>query len=115
MTGDELTLESVSRFGVHYARCDACQFGVCPGGWHSWAGPEDIEHAKLTGQPDPSVKVCACPCRIDPPRDEAPDPFDLVPAAFDVLPCGTCGEIGACAYDSEGRPLIHTSPECEGD
>lgn len=22
-------------------------------------------------------------------------------------PCSECGEVGACAYDSEGRPLIH--------
>jgi hypothetical protein len=24
-----------------------------------------------------------------------------------ATPCPTCGSDGACAYDSEGRPLIH--------
>ena len=27
------------------------------------------------------------------------------------VPCNECGEIGACAYDVEGRPLIHTTVE----
>lgn len=30
-----------------------------------------------------------------------------VVAVGGVLTCPVCGESGACAYDSEGRPLIH--------
>jgi hypothetical protein len=41
------------------------------------------------------------------PDDEGPD----LDAALDVGVCDTCGSAGACAYDSEGRPLIHTSEE----
>ena len=26
-------------------------------------------------------------------------------------PCPECGQVGACAYDSEGRPLIHVTSE----
>lgn len=28
-------------------------------------------------------------------------------------PCPECGEVGACAYDSEGRPLIHATSDQE--
>lgn len=28
--------------------------------------------------------------------------------SFYSSPCHVCGELGACAYDSEGRPMIHT-------
>lgn len=28
-----------------------------------------------------------------------------------VEPCPVCGSDGACAYDTEGRPLIHTDTE----
>lgn len=31
--------------------------------------------------------------------------------ALTVEPCPVCGEQGACAYDAEGRPLIHTDTE----
>ncbi len=30
-----------------------------------------------------------------------------IDAALNVGICGTCGSGGACAYDSEGRALIH--------
>lgn len=36
-------------------------------------------------------------------------PLDLV--QLEVEPCPVCGEQGACAYDAEGRPLIHTDTE----
>ena len=41
------------------------------------------------------------------------DPFDAdadgpdLDVAVALDPCAECGEVGACAYDSEGRPLIH--------
>jgi hypothetical protein len=47
------------------------------------------------------------------------DPFDdaeppaVIPLA--VEPCPVCGEQGACAYDAEGRPLIHTDTELPED
>jgi hypothetical protein len=28
-------------------------------------------------------------------------------------PCPTCRSVGACAYDSEGRPMIHTVEDSE--
>ena len=28
-----------------------------------------------------------------------------------AVPCAECGEVGACAYDSEGRALIHATTE----
>ena len=49
---------------ICWTRCEPCMFGQCfdPPKWHSWAGPEDLEHAAATGQPDPSDKPCACLC-----------------------------------------------------
>lgn len=38
------------------------------------------------------------------PENESHDP-DLTAGV--TLPCAECGETGACAYDIEGRPLIH--------
>lgn len=40
-----------------------------------------------------------------PVEDEGPD----LDAALNVGICDTCGANGACAYDSEGRALIHAS------
>jgi hypothetical protein len=31
--------------------------------------------------------------------------------SLDVEPCPECGEIGACGYDSQGRPMIHALKE----
>jgi hypothetical protein len=48
---------------VCYARCWACMFDQHhdPPQPHPWAGDEDIEHARATGQPEPTGN-CACPC-----------------------------------------------------
>lgn len=36
------------------------------------------------------------------------DYFDHAPALGPLTePCGDCGAVGACAWDAEGRPLIH--------
>lgn len=51
-------------------KCEPCMYGShfdepTP---HSWAGPEDIEHAKATGQPEP-IGNCGCHCaraKVDP-------------------------------------------------
>lgn len=92
---------------IHYARCEPCMYGSHSGGWHSWAGPEDRIHALKNGQPDPVDKVCACDCTQ---RDPDPEPyFDSDYDGVADLPCATCGEPGACGYDSEGRPMIHAT------
>ena len=48
---------------VCHAWCVPCQFDQChpeptP---HPWAGPDDIEHAREAGRPEPTGN-CACPC-----------------------------------------------------
>lgn len=44
------------------------------------------------------------------------EPPDDVSALTALQPCPECGELGACAYDDLGRPLIHaTVPEHEDD
>jgi hypothetical protein len=49
---------------VCYTKCWACTLGqhVEPAEWHTWADKDDIEHAKDTGQPDPSTSRCGCWC-----------------------------------------------------
>lgn len=92
---------------VHYARCESCMWGQHDGGPHGWAGPEDIAHAKATGQPDPTDQPCACRCTKEPSRGpEEPDFESTAPTV-----CDLCGEVGACAYDAEGRPLIHAQED----
>lgn len=46
-------------------------------------------------------------------RGPAPDPEDIDPDELTAQtdPCPECGERGACAYDAEGRALIHTTKE----
>lgn len=34
---------------------------------------------------------------------------------LEVEPCPVCGAQGACSYDAEGRPLIHTDTELPKD
>ena len=51
---------------VCYAQCEPCQWGMCydeptP---HPWFNAEDIEHARTTGQPEPTGN-CACSCAKD--------------------------------------------------
>ncbi|MDY7542620.1 MULTISPECIES: hypothetical protein [unclassified Cryobacterium] len=38
---------------------------------------------------------------------EEPDEPDIEEIANQNGPCPECGEHGACAYDFEGRPMIH--------
>lgn len=42
-----------------------------------------------------------------------PDETDALDVEIATVPCPECGETGACAWDAEGRPLIH--PTTEGD
>lgn len=32
-------------------------------------------------------------------------------AVADLTECSECGELGPCAYDDHGRPLVHVSAE----
>ena len=52
---------------VCLTRCEPCMFGshYDEPTWHTWAGPEDVAHAKATGQDDPSDRRCACRCAED--------------------------------------------------
>lgn len=101
----------VSQVGITicYARCVACQFGQCPGGDHRWAGFEDIEHAESIGKPETAEGRCSCPCALG--TELAAEPDDGWEVSLNGEPCPTCGETGACAYDNEGRALIHATDE----
>lgn len=112
----DLTFESAGPAGVHYARCEECQCGshYPKPTWHSWAGYDDIDHADATGQADPSGQRCACPC-VDTPgfcaEHAYPEPEIIEVVSLNSEPCGECGEVGACGYDAEGRPMIHTTSD----
>lgn len=49
----------------------------------------------------------------DGPDMEGPEDFDLL--RHFGRECEVCGEIGACGYDNEGRPMIHTEEEVDRD
>lgn len=36
-----------------------------------------------------------------------PWPDEVEVTSLDGIPCAECGEVGACGYDFEGRPLVH--------
>lgn len=44
---------------------------------------------------------------IDVDLSDAADQRDLDALALAPVPCPVCGSTGACAYDAEGRALIH--------
>lgn len=47
---DGLTFSTASAYGIHFARCDYCTTGQCPGGDHPWANADDIAHAVSIGR-----------------------------------------------------------------
>lgn len=53
---------------VHYERCFPCQTDghFDPPQAHRWADEEDIEHARKTGQPEPTGR-CGCWCAEEMP------------------------------------------------
>lgn len=93
---------------VCLTRCWPCMCGQCPGGDHRWADEADIEHAVSIGKPETAEGRCGCPCTTGPVLDEAPDE-DVELVSIGGPPCPACGAAGACGYDAEGRPYIHTS------
>lgn len=92
---------------IQYASCWACRFGSCPGGWHTWADADDREFAAERGRPDPSDQKCGCVCADGPAREDPEPEWD----SLERHPCPVCGEPGPCAYDTEGRALIHATTE----
>lgn len=92
---------------IHYVACWNCLLDMCPGGPHDWADQDDIDHARSTGQPDPTGQPCRCVCVDGPLLDEEPEPNE----SLDLEPCPVCGSEAECAYDADGRPLIHALPE----
>lgn len=111
MSGDDGMIQII----VCYTKCWACNFNQHPGGVHDWADQDDIEHAAQTGQVSPVGQVCGCYCAAGPELAEVraePD-WDEVP--YRDEPCATCGEVGACGYDAEGRALIHVTEEGKSD
>lgn len=48
---------------------------------------------------------------LGPDIDDGYDPDELERTMADLTPCPVCHELGACGYDAEGRPLIHTIDE----
>ena len=108
-TRERLTFASEGVAGVHYARCEPCMYGQCPGGQHRWAGPDDIAFAESIHDPASAEGRCACHCYDEPERvEELPAP-DVEEVSIDGPPCHLCGADGACGYDAEGRPYIHAS------
>lgn len=92
---------------IHYVACWDCLFNSCPGGPHDWADQDDIDHALKTGQPNPTGQPCNCTCTNGPELYEEPEPDE----SLDMMPCPVCGADGACGYDPDGRPMIHTLGE----
>lgn len=116
---DELTVAIIRALKdgtavVHYARCWSCVTMQCPGGWHTWADEEDVEHALANGHPDPSDQICGCEC-AEGPELHVPEPPDPDEESLNGPECPVCGETGACGYDAEGRPMIHASYDGDDD
>ncbi len=54
----------------------------------------------------------------DPVDDYDPDEDDNRPTDDELVistPCPECGQVGACAYDAEGRPLIHAITDTDDE
>lgn len=47
------------------------------------------------------------------PEVEYEPDADELQAIADLTPCLECGEFGPCAYDLDGRPLVHLITEDE--
>lgn len=92
-------------------RCWACMLGQCPGGPHDWADQDDIDGMVNLGLTDPTGAPCGCPCVTGPSLGPEPGPDDIDLESIDGPACTVCGETTACAYDAEGRALIHTTDD----
>jgi hypothetical protein len=65
------------------------------------------EHVLLGGPPDDSY---------DPDDDpNIPDQREHEVETRLARPCAECGQMGACGYDAEGRPMIHVENDTDDD
>lgn len=90
-------------------RCWSCLLGQCPGGPHEWADVDDVEEMVWHGHDNPAGQPCACPCTLGPSLGPDIEPPDIDEVSLNAQPCPVCAADGACAYDDQGRPLIHTT------
>lgn len=115
--------EAIARgdFIVCMTRCYACQFGECldPPAWHTWAEKDDVEHAKATGQPDPSQSRCGCSCAVVLEEDarrraeqRAEERAHAAVLAAGPQPCEVCGaNVTAQKIAETGRARHPWHPE----
>lgn len=87
--------------------CWSCLLAAHPGGVHDWADAEDV---RAMAPHDPRGEPCPCPCSATEPEDPEPEITSL-----DAQACPACGAGGACAYDIQGRTLIHASTDEESE
>ena len=52
---------------------------------------------------------------LEPLQPPGEDVYDLPRESADLGPCPECGELGACAYDAEGRPMVHVREDDSDD
>ena len=73
-------------------------------------GPLCPEHYLRAAMTDDEFWAHVYPDTLPPRWDDQPSTIDLEDmASMSHLanPCPECGQWGACAYDAEGRPMIH--------
>lgn len=98
--------------------CWSCLLGQHPGGLHPWSSDEEDEaylarlqrDLKALGLPALTEEQMACQCTCTQDESYADDggPDLDGPVSIHATECPVCGEQGACGYDNEGRPMIHT-------
>src|SRR4051812_42301968 len=72
---------------VCFAKCWSCLTQQCPGGWHTWADEDDIEHARVTQQGDPTKSRCGCPCAAGRVIEHDGPPDLDEPVSLNADPC----------------------------
>ena len=93
--------------------CDSCRFSAgCPGGEHDWADDETVSLAQKYGYD--VAGICACECAKGPIIEYTAEDYDDY-TSINASPCLVCGAGGECAYDDEGRPLIHATTDYEDE
>lgn len=98
---------------LHMPRCWSCMVGQHVGGKHPWAGEDDLDHVAPDQARILATQDCGCDCVDKPEMAYVPDMDEMVevPAeevALFATPCTRCGAVGACSYDNEGLPMIHS-------
>ena len=82
-------------------------------------GPLKLDADEQYEQVTPTGSCWACVFGLPAQREEDTEPSDDDVAEWELIdqladPCPECGVWGACAYDADGRPMIHTTQEGEG-